>query len=244
MAKQMTQSSGTVSFTYNWYGEFLERIQDAGYEFSTFADGVESGEVVLRHDVDLSLSDALQMAQLEEDRGVSATYCILLTSSLYNPLDEAQAYRIRAIEELGHEVALHFSTHEYWDSDAEPGEGHLSRRIRAERSVLDTVRSDSSDTISFHVPPDWVLDRPIEAGQNAYAPEFFSEISYHADSGQRWRDSPPAIDSLGDAAQVVTHPGLWAQSDGTFEERIERGVTEACRHSNAKAQREFIQEDF
>lgn len=240
MERQTTQSSETVEFTYSWYQEFLDRIRDAGYDIRRFSDGVEPGSVVVRHDVDLSIRDALRMALLEADRGIETTYCFLLTSALYNALEREQREQIREIESLGHEVALHFSTHEYWDADEEPPGDELSRRIEEERTVLDALISGTTETVSFHCPPEWVLNRELADVRNAYSPAYFEEMTYVADSGQRWRASPPVVDDFGESAQVLTHPGLWSESDGSFEDRVERAVTASSRHANAKAQREFV----
>jgi hypothetical protein len=242
MERQTTQSSKTVEFTYNWYQELLDRIQEGGYDIRRFSDGVDPGEVVIRHDVDLSVRDALKMALIEADRGIETTYCFLLTSALYNPLERDQREQIREIESLGHEVALHFSTHEYWEADEEPEEAEIGRRIDEERTVLDTLVSGTTETISFHSPPQWVLNREFDGIQNAYSPTYFEEMTYVADSSQRWRTAPPAVEEFGESAQVLTHPGLWSESDGSFGQRIERAVTRSCRHANAKAQREFIPE--
>lgn len=241
MERQVTQSAETVEFTSTWYQKFLDRVLEAGYEVRRFSDGVGPGEVVIRHDVDLSLRDALKMALLEADRGIATTYCVLLTSALYNPLEGDQRDQIREIESLGHEVALHFSTHEYWQADEEPEDAELDHRIDEERTVLDTLVSGTTETVSFHGPPSWVLNRELDDIRNAYNPTYFGGMTYVADSGQRWRTDPPDVDDFGRSAQVVVHPGLWSESDNSFEERVERAVTRSCRHANAKAQREFIQ---
>ncbi|APE95104.1 polysaccharide deacetylase family protein [Halodesulfurarchaeum formicicum] len=240
MASQRTQSSETVEFTYSWYEDFLDRIQAAGYEIRRFADGVDPGTVVIRHDVDLSIRDALRMALLEADRGIATTYCFLLSSALYNPLDREQREQIREIESLGHEIALHFSTHEYWEADHEPADSEINRRVDEERAVLETLVSDPVETVSFHSPPEWVLSRDLADIRNAYSPAYFEEMSYVADSGQRWRTAPPVVGDFGESAQILTHPGLWSESDGSFTQRVEQAVTRSCRHANAKAQREFI----
>lgn len=242
MERQTTRPAGSVEFTHDWYRRFLTRVGDAGYEFTRFCDGFGPGDVVLRHDVDLSLEDALAMARLEAEHGVASTYCVLCSSALYNPLDGDRRRLIQAIESLGHEVALHFSTHEYWSAADEPDAHALERRIAEERSVLETVLSSTPETVSFHMPPSWALNRTLDDTRNTYAPEYFEEATYVADSGQRWRESPPSVTDFGESAQVLTHPGLWGEHDATFEERVDRSIRMACGHAGAKAAREFLGE--
>jgi peptidoglycan/xylan/chitin deacetylase (PgdA/CDA1 family) len=240
METQTTSTTDAVEFTHAWYRELLDRIRDAGYDCRRFSDGAGDGDVFLRHDVDLSVEDALAMARIEADRGVTATYCLLLTSALYNPLESHQRRRIREIESLGHEVALHFSTHEYWEPSGEPSDDDLRRRIDEERAVLDVLLSKAPETVSFHVPPAWVLNRPLDGVRNTYAPEHFGDVTYVADSGQRWRESPPDVAALESGAQVLTHPGLWGETDRDFEECVARSVDRATDHVEAKAHREFL----
>jgi hypothetical protein len=229
-----------VEFTYDWYREFLDRLQAAGYDFRTFADDPGPGEIFLRHDVDLSVESAINMARIEADYDVEATYCILVTSALYNPLDSRWRDTIRAIEVLGHDVALHFSTHEYWGGIDRPDEETVSHRVRAEQSVLGTITSGTPETVSFHVPPDWVLGRSFEGFRSTYAPTYFSDIGYVADSGQRWRRQPPTIEDLPETVQVLTHPGLWGERDDPFESCVAQAVSDACSHTDEKARREFF----
>lgn len=240
MGKQTTQSTDGVEFTYSWYREFLNAIREAGYEFRRFPEGADAGTAYLRHDVDLSVADAVTMARLEAEHDVEATYCVLLTSGLYNPLERECREQIREIEALGHEVALHFSTHEYWD--AEPDDDDLRARVDEERAVLGTVAAETPEVVSFHVPPEWTLNRSFEGFRNTYAPEYFTGMDYVADSGQRWREAPPNVSELGDSVQILTHPGLWGAADSGFEDRVERAVAGACRRVETRAHREFLGE--
>jgi peptidoglycan/xylan/chitin deacetylase (PgdA/CDA1 family) len=196
---------------------------------------------LLRHDVDLSIEKALTTARIEADRGIEATYCVLVTSALYNPLEGKRREQLRAIQALGHEVALHFSTHEYWDSADPPDDATLVSRIDDERDVLGNVLSTRLETVSFHIPPSWVLDRTFDGFTNTYSPALFSDIEYIADSGQRWRTNPPEIPDPAQPVQVLTHPGLWGESHGDFEDRIDQSVSSACRHAGRKAQLEFVE---
>lgn len=250
METRTNRPPDSVEFTYSWYREFLDRIADAGYDIRPFAgvgaDGPGDGEVLLRHDVDLSLDDALRMARIEAEHGVASTYCLLLTSALYNPVEGDQRDRISEIESLGHEVALHFSSHEYWDAPNRPDDDVLARRITEERVVLDTLCASTPETVSFHAPPEWALDRPLDGIErldgirSAYAPAYFGEPTYVADSGQRWRASPPDVSALGASAQLLAHPGLWGDDDATFDARVERSIDRTHRHTDRKTRREFL----
>lgn len=103
-----------VSFTYRWYRKCLRQLREAGYSFQQF-DGVPSdGDVLLRHDVDLSLESAVRMARIEADLDVQATDFMFVVSNLYNPFEPRQRERVRELHSLGHDVGLHFSTHGYW----------------------------------------------------------------------------------------------------------------------------------
>lgn len=240
MDEQTTHPAVTVDFTYDWYRSFLDRVTDAGMGFRTFSEGAGPGEVLLRHDVDLSIEKALTTARIEADRGIEATYCILVTSALYNPLEGKRRDQLRAIKALGHDIALHFSTHEYWDSKDPPDNATLESRIDKERDVLGTVLPTRPETVSFHVPPAWVLDRTFDGFTNTYSPALFTGIDYVADSGQRWRDAPPDPSALGETAQVLTHPGLWGETDRSFSECVERAIVEACDHGERQAHEEFL----
>jgi len=243
MERQSAHQGETVAFTHQWYRGFLDRLDKRGYSFGTFGDELDDRTVLLRHDVDLSLASAMTMARIEADRGVQATYCIMVSSPLYNPLTGKWRDRVRAIRALGHEVGLHFSTHEYWGGEVRPDEKTLTQRVDAERSVLETVSAVAPEVVSFHIPPDWVLDRTFDGFENTYASGVFSDIEYVADSGQRWRENPPVVGELPEQAQVLTHPGLWGETDEGFEDRIKQRVVDSCSQTNRKATREFLDQE-
>jgi hypothetical protein len=240
METSVDPSLETMEFTYSWYERFIRELRSAGYDDRTFGDDLGEGDVLLRHDVDLSLESAIRMARLEADMGVRATYFVLLSSPLYNPLTGTARDRVREIESLGHDVALHFSTHEYWDGSRVPTTDALEARVREEREVLDTVADRTAEAVSFHIPPQWVLDRAFDGLRSAYAPEYFSDAGYIADSGQRWREDRPRIADLPETVQVLTHPGLWGDEDGTFERRVDQHIVSSCSTTSRRARAEFV----
>lgn len=239
--KHRDQKFRSLEFTYRWYRDFLERLQEAGYDVRAFGDAPGPGDVILHHDVTLSVEKAMHMARIETDLGVEACYCIQVTSPLYNPLESRWRDTIRAIDVLGHEVGLQFSTHEYWGGTDRPEDDIVEHRVADERAVLNTVTSRPPETVSFRVPPDWVLDRSFDGFRNAYAPPHFSEIAFLSDSGQRWRYNPPDFEEFSEGAHVLVHPGLWGETDDTFVDRVGEAIADARSHTEEKIRREFLE---
>ena len=54
-------------FDLDHYRELLTAAVAGGYRFAFFDTAPKEGTVILRHDVDLSLDAALQMAEVEAD---------------------------------------------------------------------------------------------------------------------------------------------------------------------------------
>lgn len=239
MAEQLNQSLDSIEFTHRWYRRFLRKLSAEGYDFRTFSDPIRDGEIVLRHDVDLSVDAAVTMAEIEAELDIRSTYCVLLTSPLYNPLEAAYREDIRRLHALGHDVALHFSTHEYWPEHEQPTQAEIESQVRVEMNVLETI-VPTVETVSFHRPPQWVLNREFNGFENAYAPRYFSDIGYVADSNQRWREEPPRIDELPETVQLLSHPGLWGDEDGGFDTQIEAAIADAFDHTSRNARREFL----
>jgi hypothetical protein len=100
------------SFTYSGYERLLDRLADAERfkvvplrEFSSTQS--ESQTVVaLRHDVDYRLDSALEMARLEQERGLSATYFVLHTAPYWARRDLVP-HLLTLQDGHGHEVGWH-----------------------------------------------------------------------------------------------------------------------------------------
>jgi len=208
-----------VRFTYDWYGEFLEELKEYGYGFHTFDEGAPGGSVVLRHDVDWSPRKAVRIAEIEDEADVSATYFFLVTSPFYNILNDSVRKKISRIQALGHDVGLHFSTHQYWD--CQPDRQALDDRIDRELDVLSKATGNRSSVVSFHNPPEWVINTKFDDFTSTYESRFFEDHEYFADSNQRWRESGPVVEeSEKRRVQILTHPVLWGERDGWTTDRL------------------------
>lgn len=214
-----TLTAPSLSFSHDVYERFLTDVLDAGYEFVGFSpSGPDDGDVILRHDVDLSPQRALEMARLEADLGVRSTYLFLLTTPVYNLLEIEHVEALEEIASLGHDVGVHFNTHHYWDD--QPPVAELVETVRSECETLGRLLDRDVSVVSPHVPPEWMLGRDFAAFTNAYGTPYFDEIEYVSDSNQKWRDEPPLPDGTPRAMQILVHPGLWGPTDRQMDDIV------------------------
>lgn len=225
-------SDAGMSYTPSAYRAFLESLLEEGYAFSGFEELPER-VVVVRHDVDLSPRRALAMAREEADLGVRTTYCFMLSTPSYNLLEHVET--LSEIRSLGHDVALHFDTHHYWEG--RPGTRTLEAAVRRECETLGRLLGTTVETVSFHMPPKWVLETAFEGFENTYQPRFFGDIEYVSDSRQKWRASEPFPDERPDQLQMLVHPGLWTSENRSMKDIVsgqaERGHDRVDRYVDA-----------
>jgi hypothetical protein len=186
----------------SWNLEAYAALLDAarGYRFVHFDHEPQDGEIFLRHDVDLSLGAATQMAELEAARGVSATYFLMTRSVFYNLASPEGERLIALLQELGHRVGLH-AVYPHVDCD--------------ER--FDPV-------LAWHNPDPEFMNAPVEGVVNVMSPPWFDREHYRSDSNQHWRsgDPTPAFAAREfDWLQLLTHPEIWAFDGSTMRKTME-----------------------
>jgi len=188
-----------VSWDLDAYGTLLDAAAN-GYRFVHFDREPEQGEIFLRHDVDLSLAAAVEMAELEAARGVSATYFLMTRSVFYN-LASAEGERLIArLRELGHRVGLH-AVHPHVDFD----------------DRFDPV-------LAWHNPDPEFVNDPVDGLVNVMSPPWFDRAHYRSDSNQHWRSGDPT-EALAarefDWLQLLTHPEIWTFAGQTMRETMD-----------------------
>ena len=95
----------SCAFDLAHYRELLDAARDGGYRFAFFDHEPEAGELLLRHDVDLSLDAALQIAELEAEAGKLRTLAKLghQLSQYGRGLGVAERHDLPALLELAQE---------------------------------------------------------------------------------------------------------------------------------------------
>jgi hypothetical protein len=195
----------SCSFDLAHYRELLEAAKEGGYRFARFGEEPREGELFLRHDVDLSLAAALEMAELEAELDAVATYFLMTESVFYNLASEEGAAAIERLRELGQAVGLH-AVHPNVDLDGR----------------FDPV-------VSWHNPSAEYMSGDIPGAANAYGKRYFAPETYRSDSNQHWRSGCPHEDLRAGAfpwLQILVHPEIWVYPGKTMGETM-RAMLEA-----------------
>ena len=187
------------SFSLEHYAELLEVVREGGYRYSFFDHEPESGDLLLRHDVDLSLDAALRLAELEAQAGAAATYFLMTQSVFYNLASPEGLRAINRLRELGHAVGLHA----VW-----PG-AELDERF--------------DPVVAWHNPNPDYMSEPLDGVVNVMQAPFFESDHYRSDSNQHWRYGCPH-GALAAAEfewlQLLTHPEIWVYPGSTMRETM------------------------
>ena len=216
-----------MKFTYSSYNDFLKLIKECGYSFQTFLDYKESDKcVVLRHDIDNSLAQALRLAQIEADAGVKSTFFVLLNTDFYNVASNRSKGLIKEIVKLGNDIGLHFDETAY-DCD----EQELKTFISHEAKVLSDIIEYPVSTFSMHRPNKRVLNSNLIVPGliNAYGHPFFDEFKYLSDSRREWREPVVKIITSGEynRIQILTHAFWYHEKEEDISATIKNYIYSA-----------------
>ena len=189
----------SCDFSLDHYRELLEAATSGGYRFASF-DGVpEPGDLYLRHDVDLSLEAALELARLEHEQGVRATYFLMTESVFYNLLSKSGERTLRQLREWGHAVGLHAVYPRF----------ELDERF--------------DPVLAWHNPDPEYMSQPVAGAVNVMEPPYFDREHYRSDSNQHWRHGcphEPLARGEFEWLQLLTHPEIWAFDGATMGETM------------------------
>jgi hypothetical protein len=183
------------AFTLDHYREILRAARDGGYRFAGFDGPPAEGQLLLRHDVDLSLEAALAMAELEAEEGATTTYLLMTRSVFYNLASREGEAALERLRALGHRVGLH----------AVYPEAGLDERF-------DRV-------VAWHNPEPAYMTAPIEGAANVMEATYFDPATYRSDSNHRWRSGCPHEELRAGAfpwLQVLVHPEIWVYPGETM----------------------------
>ena len=186
--------------------ELLDAARAGGYRFAHFDRPPEPGDLLLRHDVDLSLDAALRLGELEARARRAATYFLMTESVFYNLASNEGTRAIARLRELGHRVGLHaVYPHAVLDERFDP-------------------------VVAWHNPDPEYMAAPVDGAVNVMQPGFFDPpptAPTPTSAGVpavRTRSFAPALPWL----QLLTHPEIWVYPGETMGQTM-RAMLDAQR---------------
>lgn len=234
-----------LEFSLDGYRELLSAFKDAGYAFCRFEEidrRLTEGApfIVLRHDIEVSLRPALELARVEREYGVCATYFVLLRSPYYNTLSPSNREILMQIHQLGHPIALHVDLSAY--------RGDYTEALFEIEVLAKFYPYVDTQIVSIHCPGDLTKlpTNSFASVNNVYGPILRGEVAYISDSTGRWLYGYP-LDSRAfhdrKPIQLLTHPLWWIQEGETTIKKLEHWLQNDTVNSFADA-RDFLPKLF
>jgi hypothetical protein len=189
----------SCTFDLAHFRELLEAARAGGYRTVAFDHEPRPRDLFLRHDVDLSLEAAVELAHIEAERGLRATYFLMTESIFYNLDSPVGRETIRELRELGHAVGLH-AVHPRADRD----------------DRFDPV-------LAWHNPDPAYVNEPVDGVVNVMQSPWFTQGKYRSDSNQHWREGCPHEELRAGTfewLQLLLHPEIWVYEGATMRETM------------------------
>lgn len=193
--------------------------------------------VLLRHDIDLSISSSLRLANIEHHFGLKSTFFVNIHSEFYNFFEKDSIANLKEILKLGHSIGIHFDS-TFWNLKDET---QLVKNLTFEKAIIDEALGIKVNSFSFHNPTEFVLSfkKDSYAGLiNTYSNRFMDEFKYCSDSNGYWRHERmfDVVESLNhERLHLLTHPGWWTSEIKHPREKIYSIINERA---------QFILDDY
>lgn len=204
------------------YKTLLKTFIKQKYYFVDFSsiDINKNSQVILRHDIDLDIDIALEMAKIENNLNIKSTYFFLLKNDSYNLLSRSSIDSVLKIKNLGHNISLHFDMKLYNNSK----EG-----LKSELKIFNQTFGEKVNMISIHRPSKDFLENPNSyfAVNNSYEDKINKNISYFADSGGSFKYGNPTNSEAfknNKNIQLLIHPVWWINSDKSIKKTIDKVI--------------------
>ncbi len=210
------------SFKLNHYKDVLKQALKLDYKISAFKDYPKINKfrkiILLRHDIDFNIERALEVAKIDNNLGIKATYFVRLHAKDYNPF-EFKAYTIlREILKMGHEIGLHSEALDV---------SHITKEnpveiFKREKEILESILNIKIASAAQHGDFTGISRNYANYFFGKYKKEdvrilyqpfedrFFKAMKYISDSLGSWREGC-MCQHIGkfDRLQICTHPNYW-----------------------------------
>lgn len=187
MVKSTHFSPQLRDFSLLTYRLLLDSLQEAGFQFQTFSDFLNSPAnkaIILRHDVDARKLHSLEFAGIQKDKQIVGTYFFRMVPQSFD------AGVIREIYDMGHEIGYHYEDMDFAKGDPQKAIKLFEQHLEKLRKIAPVA------TICMHGSPRSQYDNKDVWKHHNYRdhgiigePYFdldFKNVFYLTDTGRRW----------------------------------------------------------
>lgn len=207
-------------FSYNEYKEIIKQIKATGLSSSYQNALNRENFIIMRHDVEYSVSRAHALSCVEDSLDFTANYFFQWTNNSYNILSHRNMQMIKDMHERGHVIGLHYAINGLTDFDK------IRHQIVKEIDILSEMFGFEIEQFSIHRPSQEVLKANIKLPGiiNAYQDNFFTfsrnasvdpnlKVKYLSDANHIWRYGYPDAQTINKFSkiQILTHPFAWTK---------------------------------
>lgn len=220
----MIKDIATLSCEFS-YSHYIDTLQNAKkhYEFYVPKDvetKAESEYIILRHDVDFSLSKALTMAKIDKNMDTKSTFFLQLHSPWYNLLSLEEYPIVKELQHLEREIGLHYDLDFY-----EKNRLNSTKALANEIKILEDVLGAEVNCVSSHLTTSSPSPSIPDSIFDASSPIFTVESKYISDSAQSWREACFCqVIGKYPRLQINIHPLWWGTNAAPRESIIRLGT--------------------
>jgi hypothetical protein len=176
-------------FTLQKYAQFCKTLKQLPCRVMTVRQFLEAGQpqdfiIVLRHDVDRSLSNAMKMAKMEARYGIGASYYVRMTQGVFQPS------KIRVLSRLGHEVGYHYEVMSRAKGDMALATTFFKEELKKLRQIVPvhTICMHGSPLSPWNNLDLWQTQdcKDYDLAGEVYLSVDYSELYYFTDTGRSW----------------------------------------------------------
>ena len=212
---------GNDIFSFEEYRKFIKYLK-SNYNLSLFRNWKGENNILIRHDVDLDLFFAEELAEIEDKCGIQSTYFVMVSSQFYNINSQRNRRILNKIVNYGHEIGLHFDPVIYEGADSE-----LEIKAKQESRVIENVIEEKIVSISLHNPS--IHNNYIRFNDfiSAYDKKIFNNEIYISDSCMNFRgkDIYKFVErSKKMPVQILLHPLHYSDNGDKYDKIFQRKI--------------------
>ena len=193
-----------LDFILTKYEELCEAIMDSEFVPLTveryITEPTLNKFIILRHDVDKKPENALQMAKIENERGISATYYFRAIKKVFKP------EIIKEIAGLGHEMGYHYEVLVKAKGDRKKAIEIFKRELNEFREICDikTICMHGNSLSRWDNRDLWKEYDFRDFGiiGEAYLSIDFKKVMYLSDSGGCWNNQRLRVKDIVDSNSI------------------------------------------